>query len=187
MLCERLCCLYWLDRRLHSSVNKIEMSLLGGRWTNLSSSPWLSVCLAHSRMQIFSCKHLLYNAEVPTLYSVTSFFYMCVAFAPFFPQQEAFWFMNSSGLSGFKHNYASNRVLFDPCQSSLKPYVFSWHLYHIVGLIQTLLSVCACNFVSSHGGIFAWLLVAALPVCLYSSADLMTQKVTMRTRASRGS
>lgn len=75
------------------------------------------------------------------------------------------------------------RVLFDPCQLSLKPYVFSWHLYHNVGLIQTQLSVCVrlCDFVSRHRGIFAWLLVAALPVCLYSSADLVTPKATMIT------
>lgn len=84
--------------------------------------------------------------------------------------------IDSFGLCGFKHNYASTRVLFNSCQFSLKPYVFSWHLYHIVRLIQTQLSVCVYDFVAGRGGILAWLLVAALPVCLYSSGDLMTQR-----------
>lgn len=76
----------------------------------------------------------------------------------------------------FKLNYTPNRVLFDPCPFSLAPYVFSWHLYHIVGLIQTQSSVCFCDFVAGQGGILAWLLVAALPACLYSPADLVTRR-----------
>ena len=75
-------------------------------------------------------------------YRATSFLYVTLNI--FFSQQETFWFINSFGLCRFKHIYASNRVLFDPCQFSLKPYVFSWHLYHIVRLIQTQLSVCVC-------------------------------------------
>lgn len=135
----------------------------------------LSHWLSHIHIYICSCKHLLYNAEASTmLYWATSFYIR--GLCTFFPSKSFFWFMNSFGLYGFKHNYASNRVLFDPCQFSLKPYVFSWHLYHIVRLIQTQLSVYICDFVSSHGGILAWLLVAALPACLCSSADLMTQR-----------
>lgn len=36
--------------------------------------------------------------------------------------------------------------------------------------------VCVCDFVADHSGILAWLLVAALPVCLYSSADPVTPR-----------
>lgn len=118
---------------------------------------------------------LTLSEQCSSLHIVLGKLLILTAFALFF-QRENFWFINSHGLCGFKHNYASNRVLFDPCQFLVKPYVFSWHLYHIVRLIQTQLSVRVCDFVAGHGGILAWLLVAAPTVCLYSSADLMTQR-----------
>lgn len=101
----------------------------------------------------------------------TSFFLYVCGFCTFFSTE---FFIDIFGLCGFKHNYASTRVLFDSCQFSLKPYVFSWHLYHSVRLIQTQLSVCVYDFEAGRGRILVWLLVAALPACLYSSAALVT-------------
>lgn len=48
VLREKVLCLYWLDRRLQSFINKIEMSVWGSRWTNLSSSLWLSLFPIHT-------------------------------------------------------------------------------------------------------------------------------------------
>lgn len=145
----------------------------------------LSHSLSHIHMYIFSCKHLLYNAVV--LQAVLGNLLIYVAFASLF-QQTFFWFINSFGLCGFKHNYASNRVLFDPCQFSLKPYVFSWHLYHIVILIQTQLSVCVCLWLCSRPWRNPCLAVSSSLACMFILLSWPHDpKVTMLTKASSGS
>lgn len=155
----------------------------GGRWTNLSFS--VDAVMSHSLSHTHTHTSARFNSTVccgslrfwTRKTSLTwSFSAPYLSFSFFFKRKRNF------DLCRFTPNSAC-RVLFDPCQLSLKPYVFSWHLYHNVGLIQTQLSVCVrlCDFVSRHRGIFAWLLVAALPVCLYSSADLVTPKATMIT------
>lgn len=130
----------------------------------------IGITLSHSRSRI----HTRVSAHVNTYCTMQSS--LKGDLASFFSPSKIFLNVRPSLVYVDLNNYASNRVLFDPCQFSLKPYVFSWHLYHIVRLIQTQLSVCVCDFVAGRGGILAWLLVAALPVCLYSSADLVTQR-----------
>lgn len=183
---ERLCCLYWPDRRLRrSSVNKIELSVCEAAGGPICHSVWTPSCPIHSLTHTHT--HLLGSTPLYAAEAFVSepgkplwreaFLHLIWVFLFFF-------FFNIRGtLIYVDLHQTACRVLFDPCQLSLKPYVFSWHLYHNVGLIQTQLSVCVrlCDFVSCHRGIFAWLLVAALPVCLYSSADLVTPKATMIT------
>lgn len=136
-----------------------------GRGSSLSHSP--SVSHTHTHIYICSYKHFTVQCRASTC---PGSFFKNMFFAFFLPFD-----LVTAPVYVDLNNYASNRVLFDPCQFSLKPYVFSWHLYHIVALIQTHLSVCVSDW-PGHAGIPAWLLVAALPVCLYSSADLLTQR-----------
>lgn len=46
--------------------------------------------------------------------------------------------------------------------------------------------VCVCDFVAIHRRILSCLLVAALPVCLYFSADLMTQRLQCSLKQAEG-
>lgn len=46
--------------------------------------------------------------------------------------------------------------------------------------------VCVCDFVAVHRRILSCLLVAALPVCLYSSADLVTQRLQCSLKQAEG-
>ena len=88
---ERLCCLHCLDRCPQSSVNKMEMSVWGSRWTTEYYS--------HSHICLF--KHLTVQHRGP--YVVLGNFQHIRGFRSV-SQWEVFWFMNSFGLCGFIHN-----------------------------------------------------------------------------------